>query len=236
MKNNIIKVGRTIQAENRGKQTETLELTLKQTMKTYSFWLLIAAVGYIAGLAMPIMTYHCIPFLTDMGITSIKAATLMSIWLTVSIPVRLAASFLVDRIKTKDLRFVLGAGFIIQSLGVALFLLTKSIVMIYVWFVLYGVGLGIYTCALLPLIPRYFGRRYYGAIDGLRLLLNAPIVLIGPIYVGWAYDATGSYMSVFVLFAVLLAVAGILIFFMLPPQPAESVGVSSMTDGGKTQV
>jgi MFS family permease len=228
-KREVTKINQTIKVEDYTSKPETPELTLKHTMKTHAFWMLIASVGYIAGLAAPIMTYHCIPFLTDMGVTPVKAATMMAIWLTASIPARLAASFLVDRIKTSDLRFVLGAGYIIQALGVALFLLTKNISMIYVWFVLYGIGIGVATCALLPLIPRYFGRKSYGAIDGMRLFLNAPIVLIGPIYVGWVYDTTKSYMSVFVLFAILLAVTGIIACFMLPPKPSKIARVASDT-------
>jgi MFS family permease len=228
-KREATQLNQTTKAADYTSKSETQELNLKQAMKTPAFWMLIASVGYIAGLAAPIMTYHCIPFLTDMGVTPVKAATMMSIWLTASVPVRLAASFVVDRVKTSDLRFILGAGYIIQALGVAIFLLTKNVSMIYFWFVLYGIGIGIATCALLPLIPRYFGRKSYGAIDGMRLFLNAPIVLIGPIYVGWAYDTTKSYMSVFVLFAVLLAVAGILACFMLPPKPAKVAEVGPVT-------
>ena len=93
--------------------------------------------------------------------------------------------------------------------------------MIYVWYVFYGIGIGITTFTLPLLLPRYFGRKYFGGIDGMRWLLNAPPVLVAPIYAGWVYDTTHSYMGVFVLFTVLVTVAGVIACFILPPKPGE---------------
>jgi MFS family permease len=191
--------------------------TLKQTMRTRAFWLLIALL-YIAGLTAPVISVHGIPFLTDMGMSPVQAAAMMSVWLTIAIPARVGAGFLVDRMKVRHLRYVLAATYVIQALGVTAFLATRSLSMIYVWFVLYGIGIGANFSALVPLEVRYFGRKAFGAIDGMRWLLYIPIGLIGPVYVGWVYDTSGSYMSVFVLFAILLAAAGVVACFMLPPQ------------------
>jgi MFS family permease len=221
-KNKIVKV------EEYTSKPAIPEFTLKQTMKTRPFWILIIATGYIAGLAAPIMTYHCIPFLTDMGVTPVKAATMMSVWLTAAIPSRLAAGFLIDRVKTSHLRFVLGASFIIKAIGVALFLLTKNISMIYVWFILYGIGNGVNLSALICILPRYFGRKSFGGIDGMRWVLNSPMVLIAPIYVGWVYDTTKSYMNVFILLGVLIAVTGILCCFILPPKSPKATEADSI--------
>ena len=62
----------------------------------------------------------------------------------------------------------------------------------------------------------------------MRWLLNGPMVLIAPIYVGWVYDTTGSYMNVFILFAILLAVTGTITCFMLPPKPKKVTSVDSV--------
>jgi nitrate/nitrite transporter NarK len=133
------------------------------------------------------------------------------------------AGFLVDRVKTSHLRFVLGASYLIQALGVSVFLFTKHISTIYVWFILYGLGNGVTLSAMICLLPRYFGRKSFGGIDGTRWLLNGPIVLLAPIYVGWAYDTTGSYTNVFTLFAILLAAAGIITCFMSPPRQRTQI-------------
>ena len=59
-----------------------IELTLKQTLKTRSFWLLMTSV-WVSTLAVSIMTVHLVPFLTDMGMSNLKAAGVMSIGLHV---------------------------------------------------------------------------------------------------------------------------------------------------------
>jgi hypothetical protein len=47
--------------------------------------------------------------------------------------------------------------------------------------------------------------------------------IIAPIYAGWVYDTTGSYIGVFTLVAVLLAIAAVLVSFALPPKPPAQV-------------
>jgi MFS family permease len=225
-------VNQDIKVEYYTSQADKEDLSLKQTMKTRAFWLMIIASGYIGGLAAPIMGAHCIPFLTDMGVTPVKAAAMMAVWLTAAIPARLAAGLLIDRLKTSHLRFVLGASYLIQALGVAIFLLTKNISMIYVWFVLYGIGSGTSLSAMICLIPRYFGRKSFGGIDGMRWLLNGPMVLIAPIYVGWVYDTTGNYTNVFILFTILLAVTGTITCFILPPKSKKVTNVDSVKVSG----
>lgn len=197
---------------------EMAGFTLKQTLKTPAFWVM-NAVSYIAGLVMPIMGVHCIPFLTDMGINPVKASAMMGFMTTVSIPVRLVIGPIIDRMKTDHLRFIMTVGYTLQAIGVTAFLLNKSEAMIYVWFLLAGIGGAISFGVQLPMVARYFGRKAFGSILGLWSTINVPIGLIAPVYVGWVYDTTGSYMSAITLLAPLLAASGIVACFVLPPKP-----------------
>jgi len=203
---------------NYADNAKAMNFTLRQTMKTPSFWLIIVA-GYITGIVMPVMNVHCIPFLTDMGIDPIRAATMMGFMVTVGIPTRLVTGPIVDRIKTNHLRFIMVTGHFLQAIGVATFLVNNSIATIYVWFLLYGIGSAASFGVELPMLARYFGRKAYGSILGLWLAMNTPIGLVAPIYVGWVYDTTGSYMSIFGLLAILTAVSGVVACFILPPKP-----------------
>jgi cyanate permease len=194
-----------------------VELTTRQTLKTSGFWILIAT-SYINTFVTPIMSVHLIPLLTDTGISPIKAAGLMSVWLTAAIPARLITGIIVDRSKKEHLRYVYAVSFFLQALSFAAFMISKSMPMIYVWFILYGFGAGANFSVFLPTIPRYFGRKSYGKIDGMRWMLIVPAGLLAPIYIGWVYDNTGSYSSVITLFTVLLTLGGIVACFMLPPK------------------
>jgi cyanate permease len=62
----------------------------------------------------------------------------------------------------------------------------------------------------------------------MRWLLNGPMVLIAPIYVGWVYDTTGNYTNVFVLFTILLAVTGTITCFIIPPKSKKVTIVDSV--------
>jgi nitrate/nitrite transporter NarK len=66
---------------------------------------------------------------------------------------------------------------------------------------------------------RYFGRKAFGSIGGTSSMFVTPVGVIAPIYAGWVYDTTGSYMTAFTLFAVLLVVSASILPFIRPPKP-----------------
>jgi MFS family permease len=187
-------------------------------MRTRAYWLLVLAMA-INGLVGPVMTIHTIPFLTDIGIDPLKAAGMMSIYVGVSIPFRFIGGFIADRVKARYLPFLLCAGYLLLAVGVVVFLLHQTIPMIYVWFVLFGMGWGILNIVPPLIRARYFGRKAFGSIGGTFSMFIAPAGVIAPIYAGWVYDTTGSYITVFTLFAVLLTVSAAILPFMPPPKP-----------------
>ncbi len=65
---------------------------------------------------------------------------------------------------------------------------------------------------------RYFGRKAFGTIQGTSMMLLTPVGIAAPIYAGWIYDTTGSYLTAFSLFTGLLGVASSILFFVQPPQ------------------
>lgn len=189
----------------------------KEALRTRAFWLIVIAYSF-HGALYPVMSIHCIPFLTDRGMDPIAAAATMSLYITASIPARFFGGFLVDRVKTSTIRFLLGIVFLMQSGGVAIFLFNQeSMVALYVFFILYGIGMG----ATMPMTPvmqaRYFGRKNFGVIVGFSRAFHMPVGFLGPIAAGWIFDITGSYLTAFVYLAVLLGISGLIIVFAAPP-------------------
>ncbi len=194
--------------------------TIKQAMRTPTFWLMIVAQSTNV-LALPAIRIHGIPFLTDLGIDPIKSAGMMSLMVFSSLPTRLIGGLVVDCLEKKYLRFLLGSAYFLPPLGFALILLDQSFVTIYAWFILYGIG-GIGSIPLSFMIrAHYFGRKAYGAIGGSAQMFVMPVGLIAPIYLGWVYDTTGSYLAAFTLVTALLAVGTILMCLIPPPRPPE---------------
>jgi sugar phosphate permease len=205
-----------------------VEFTLRQAMRTRVFWLSIAAQAF-HSLVIPVMSIHCIPFLTDRGIDPVRAAAMMSIWVAASIPSRFVGGLIADRVRVRYLRFIIGGAYLIQAIGVAIYLQADTMASIYVWFVLYGLGQGLGMTTNPLMRARYFGRKSFGSIAGFSRLFMTPIGVLGPVYAGWIYDTTGSYSDAFVQFAVTLAISGVIALFLMPPKrPATITDVRSI--------
>jgi MFS family permease len=203
------------------------EFTAREALRTNTFWLLI--VSYMLhGALYPVMNIHCIPFLTDRGMDALTAAATMSIYITASIPARFLGGVIVDRVGTGAIRFMLAGAYLLQSIGVTIFLFNaQSMVALYAFFILYGVGMG----AAMPMSPviqaRYFGRANFGLIAGLNRAMNMPVGIAGPILAGLIYDRTGSYMLAFTLFALLLGVSAVTMSLVRPPKPPIRLGAAT---------
>jgi len=203
-------------------EVQEVEFTIRQAMKTPAYWLLIVVHG-VHGLAASAINIHCIPFLTDIGIDPLGAAGMMAIMVGASIPARPISGFLSDRISRNKLRFLLATAYLLQGIGLAIFLLNQTTAMIYIWFVLYGLGMGAAWTLSSPVRARYFGRKAFGSIGGSSMMFLTPIGVAAPIYLGWVYDTTGSYMTGFTLMAALLVAAAVVASFILPPRPPAQV-------------
>ncbi|MFC1932913.1 MFS transporter [Chloroflexota bacterium] len=202
-------------------EVEEVEFTLRQAMRTPAYWLLIIA--NTAGLSWISLSPHVIPFLTDIGIDPIRAAGMTAILYLASIPARIVGGILTDRVRKNHLRFLVGASYLFQAAGIVVFLLNQTIAMIYVWFILFGIGYGVQMVLGFLVSARYFGRKALGSIRGFSAMFMMPAGIVAPIYFGWVYDTTGSYISVFVLLGGVLAFAGVIASFILPPKPPAQI-------------
>lgn len=200
-----------------------VSFTTGQAMKTPAFWMLIAAYMF-HGALYPVMNIHSIPFLTDRGMDPLAAAATMSIYVTTSIPARFMAGLIVDRVNTSSIRFLMAGIYLLQSVGVVLFLVKpESQLMLYMFFMIYGFGMGA-AMTMTPVIrARYYGRMHFGTIAGISRAINMPVGFLGPIAAGWIYDSTGSYMTAFLLFAILLGVSAVIMSLTAPPKPPRRI-------------
>ncbi len=203
-------------------EVEEVEFTLRQATKTAAFWLLIIA-NTLHSLAGPALTLHCIPFLTDIGIDPFQAAGMLSIRVLASIPSRLIAGLLADRVRKNQLRFIVGGAYLLQGIGTIIFLQNQTLAMIYVWFILYGIGQGMAIALMSPIRARYFGRKAFGSIGGFSRMFMTPMGVAAPIYLGWVFDTTGSYISAFWVIAALLGVAAVFAALIRPPRPPAKI-------------
>jgi sugar phosphate permease len=199
-----------------------VEFTIRQAMRTPAFWLLILS-GACNYLSFPIINIHGVPFLQDRGFGLVNATLTMAIMVGVSIPFRIVGGVLADRVPRSRIRFIVVTAFALQALGFGIFLTYLTTATIYIWYVLYGIGMGLSYALFSPLRARYFGRKAFGSIHGVSEMLMTPVGVLAPIYAGWVWDTTGSYIPAFNLVAILLVVSAVLMATAFAPKPPPRI-------------
>lgn len=194
------------------------EFTLRQALKTRSFWLLLLG-DIFHGMVGPAVAVHQIAYLTDRGVNPVAAAGAIGLMLLLSIPGRLLGGILADRVRKTWLPTVQASGYLLQTVGLTIFLWAESLSLVYVYLCLYGIGFGICVGVDAPLRARYFGRKAFASIGGVMRFISMPVVILAPIYAGWVYDATGSYRDAFVMITALMVVAIVAVLLVRPPKP-----------------
>jgi cyanate permease len=202
---------------------EEKEFTLRQAMRTPAFWMIVVA---MAGHTVVFGGFntHCIPFLTDRGIDEIAAGAMMGMMVFFTIPSRFIGGIIADRVSKGKLSLLIGISLLFQAIGIGAFCIYPSTATVYVMLIFYGFGSGATTPLYLLMIARFFGRKAYGSIHGVTSLIRSPIQFLSPVYAGWVYDTTGTYMPAFIVFATVAAVASAILFFCKPPRPPEQIG------------
>ena len=94
---------------------------------------------------------------------------------------------------------------------------------IWTYALLLGLGAGAWLPTLSMLASTRFGLLHYGAVFGALNMSLSMGTASGPLFSGLMYDATGSYISAFTIFAALLFIAIPTIIFARKPKLPGSI-------------
>ena len=190
-------------------------LTVAEGLRSRPFWILIAAL-FLNSVSMNGAITHLSPLLTDRGIPAASAALAASMLGLTSFLGRLLTGFLLDRFFGPRVGFgvfALAAGGILLLARAASSLHGMAAAM------LIGLGVGAEADLTPYLLTRYFGLRAFSTLYGFTWTAYAIAGAIGPVWMGKAFDATGSYASLLVLLsATTLGAAGLLLLLPRYPQ------------------
>jgi len=205
-------------------ENQETEFTFRQAIKTKAYWLMAVALG-VQMFVVGGINIHLIPLLTDAGVSRARAAGMMMVMVFFTIPSRFFGGVLSDFVGKKYQNLLLAGGFMIQALGLAIFLLGRdSTIAIYSFLVLYGFASGATTPIFILTLGRYYGRQAFGSIFGSSMAIRAPISLIAPVFSGWVFDITASYTIAFAVFIVFAIIAAVLMCLVRPVKPADQPG------------
>lgn len=189
-------------------------LTWQQGARSFAFWIIVAVL-FVSSVGMNGAITHLSALLTDRGITPRDAALCASILGGSSVLGRIGTGWLLDRFFGARVAFVVS---LITASGILLLATANSFAAASIAAALIGVGAGGEAAITPYLLTRYFGLRAFSTLYGLTWTFYAVAGATGPVILGRAFDATGSYASLLVVLAGALAVAAAA-NFLLPKYP-----------------
>jgi MFS family permease len=189
-------------------------VTVAEGLRSRPFWVLIATL-FLSSVSMNGAITHLSPLLTDRGVPAANAALAASMLGFASFFGRLLTGFLLDRFFGPRVGFCLCA---LAAGGILLLARAGSSLPGVAAAMLIGLGVGAEADLTPYLLTRYFGLRAFSTLYGFTWTAYAIAGAIGPVWMGKAFDATGSYASLLTLLSgSTLGAAGLLL--LLPRYP-----------------
>jgi MFS family permease len=190
----------------------------KQAFRSRALWtLLIVAFG--GSVATNGAIVHMVALLTDRGVPGTQAALTLSAMGAASLIGRLLTGVLLDRFAAVRVSVSLLS---IAAVGAFVLAGAHSIGAGLIAAVCLGFGSGGETDVIPYLLSRYFGLRVLSTLYGLHWTAWGIAGAVGPILLGRAFDATGSYGAALTGMGVITLAAAVLMFtFPLVPRRAQ---------------
>ena len=191
--------------------------TWQQGVRSFVFWI-ITAILFVSSISMNGAITHLSALLTDRGLTVGKAALCASVLGGSSLLGRVVVGWLLDRFFGPRVALVIN---LITAMGIFFLARATNFPQGCVAAALIGVGAGGEAAITPYLLTRYFGLRSFSTLYGLTWTFYAAAGAIGPVILGRAFDATGSYTSLLTLLAIALGLAAATNLFL--PRYSESL-------------
>lgn len=185
--------------------------SVREGVTSRIFWILVAVL-FFSSIAQNGAITHLSALLTDRGVSAAGGALALSAMGGASLMGRLTTGWLLDRFFGPYVSFGL---LVLAALGTFTLSGAHSLAMGVAGAALIGFGMGGEADVTPYLLSRYFGLRSFSTLYGLTWTAYATAGAIGPILMGRAFDATGSYAALLLrLAAATLVVAAL--NFLLP--------------------
>lgn len=192
--------------------------SLREALGTRQFWLLVVAtLSFIMSEGTVLV--HIVPHAVGLGISTAKAALILTVIGGISIGGRVVMGTAGDRIGNKLTWLICLA---LVSISLFWLLIAKELWLLYLFAVVFGFGYGGLSVLLSPMVAEYFGLSSHGVIFGVVIMLGGTAgMAIGPVIAGHIFDVTESYQLAFLIYAVLTVIGLILSLFLGPDRPGD---------------
>ena len=198
--------------------TDEPSYTWQEAIRTKTFWLI--AMGHACSSVIPTtMMVHLGPMLDDRNFSLPTVGWVVATYTAVAAVFTLVGGYIGDRL---PIRFALFGFAAIQSVAVAVLLVTESLSMVFVFALILGVGFGGRNPLTAAIRGAYFGRKAFASITGISMIPQNVLLLLAPLFAGIVFDATGSYSVPFATMAIVSLVGSACFLFLGNPSGAPS--------------
>lgn len=184
--------------------------TVAEGLRSYIFWIIVVVL-FCASISQNGAITHLAALLTDRGIPASGAALAASAMGGAILAGRLSTGWLLDRFFAPRVAFLLLA---IAAFGAFLLADARTLPMGTAGAALIGFGMGGEGDVTPYLLSKYFGLRAFSTLYALTWTAYAIAGAIGPVIMGKAFDATGSYQLLLVQMAAVTAAAALMMLLL----------------------
>ncbi|CAI8058596.1 L-lactate transporter [Geodia barretti] len=190
------------------------DLTAAEALKTPAFWLISFGHGFTSMVILAIMT-HLGLLLKDEGFDVQTTGWIVVVYTATAMVFQLVGGYMGDRWPKNIALFVFTS---IQAAAVVVLTLASSLLMFYLFAVLFGIGFGGRNPLTTAIRGEYFGRTSFGRILGLSTVPMNVLLLIGSPMAGYMRDIQDSYDMAFLILAGFNFLGGVLFLFARKPR------------------
>ena len=190
-------------------------LSLKEAVHTLHFWLMLTSF-FCFGIALGTTLNHIVPHATDIDISDVYAAGILSAINFASIIGNIGMGAIGDKFGNKRLFMITLA---LQAVTLGGLVYFRELWIIYLMAVIFGLVYGSGLAQQSPLVARVFGIRSHGLILGLLSPGQMSGVALGGFLAGYIFDVNGSYRLIFAISAVICLIG---LFLMALTRPAKT--------------
>jgi len=192
--------------------TEAADVTSRQAMKTWAFWLLVVAMTARVT-CYSTATVHFVPLMVWKGLSEAAAASLLGAFAFINLVAHFVLGWIADRVNKPKL---LATCHLLPALSLPALLAGSDY-----WQLLLFTTTFTFLDASFPIVwatvGDFFGRRNFATIRGMMSFFYMWGSFAGPIMAGAIYDRTQSYFIVLWILLGLLVFATLLVLFLIRP-------------------
>lgn len=168
--------------------------TLRKTAGSTPFWLL-GIILFSTGFAQSVMVVHIIPHATDIGLTPIVAASILTVFQGASVVGNFTSGKLNDIIGGR-LAMVICLSVLVLAL--IILLVAGSAGVFYIVAILFGIGAGGSVILRSTIAAELFGLNSLGTITGAIMFISTIGGAVGPLVAGYIFDISNQYFLAFI--------------------------------------